>query len=46
MHGFGFYYWPDGRSFYGQFRDDKKEGFGVYHWQDGRRYEGWWYKGK
>jgi len=46
MHGFGYYFWADGRIYYGQYQNDKKEGFGIYSWTDGRKFEGWWYKGK
>lgn len=46
MEGYGVYIWSDGRSYEGQYKDDKKSGFGIYYWTDGRKYEGWWYKGK
>ena len=46
MEGIGIYKWQDGRSYEGEYRDDKKHGYGIYIWADGRRYSGWWSKGK
>jgi hypothetical protein len=46
LHGKGRYTWEDGRSYEGQYIDDKKEGYGVYIWPDGRKYEGMWANGK
>jgi hypothetical protein len=46
MHGFGIYYWPDGRVYSGEFKNDKKHGFGLYSWKDNRRYEGYWHKNR
>ena len=36
MHGFGRITWKDGRSYEGQYFNDKKHGFGIYTWPDGR----------
>ena len=46
MHGCGKYVWADGKSYEGQYFDDKKHGFGIYSWPDGRVYKGFWYEGK
>ena len=46
MHGLGIHIYPDGLTYEGMYRDDKKTGFGFYFWTDGRKYEGWWFKGK
>jgi len=46
MEGFGKYTWKDGRSYQGEYLNDKKEGYGVYLWADGRKYEGYWKNGK
>ena len=42
----GFYQWADGRSYEGQYVDDKKQGSGKYTWPDGRYYDGDWQDGK
>ena len=46
MEGVGIYKWSDGRSYTGEYIDDKKHGYGIYRWQDGRKYTGYWYFGK
>ena len=46
MHGYGKYIWSDGKSYEGQYLDDKKHGYGVYSWPDGRVYKGYWEGGK
>jgi hypothetical protein len=46
MHGYGKYWWKDGRRYEGQYLNDKKHGYGIYYWTDGRRYEGNWFEGK
>lgn len=42
----GIYKWNDGRSYQGQYLDDKKHGYGIYRWTDGRQYSGYWNVGK
>ena len=42
MNGIGLLKWIDGRSYYGEFFEDKKHGFGIFSWQDGRKYIGDW----
>jgi len=46
MEGMGIYKWNDGRSYHGEYLDDKKHGYGIYRWQDGRQYKGYWNHGK
>ena len=46
MYGEGSFKWPDGRTYKGQYKQDKREGHGVFSWPDGRRYEGLWQDGK
>ena len=46
MHGSGLLKWRDGRSYFGEFLEDKKQGFGIFIWPDGRKYIGNWDKGK
>ena len=42
----GVYTWSDGRSYLGEYKDDKKHGYGIYKWNDGRLYLGNWMRGK
>lgn len=42
MNGVGSYTWKDGRTYVGEYSNDKKHGKGLYTWPDGRRYEGYW----
>jgi hypothetical protein len=46
MHGFGVHTWEDGRSYEGNYHNDKKHGYGKYKWPDGRVFEGEWVNGK
>ena len=46
MHGRGTHTWADGRSYQGEYVNDKKDGYGVYTWADGRKYQGQWMDGK
>jgi hypothetical protein len=46
MDGKGLFAWPDGRTYEGQYLDDKKEGQGTFLWPDGRKYVGAWLNGK
>ena len=46
MHGKGKLSWADGKTYEGDYRDDKKEGFGTFIWADGRKYVGGWRDGK
>ena len=34
--------WKDGKSYKGEYADDKKNGYGVFTWASGKRYEGFW----
>ena len=46
MHGFGVFFWPDGRSYVGYYDADKKHGYGIYSGKNNLRYEGKFKKGK
>ena len=46
MNGFGIFNYPDGKSYKGYFRKDKKNGFGIYSGKNNLRYEGKYKKGK
>ena len=45
MKGFGVFTWVDGRTYEGEYDNDKKHGHGVYKWQNGRIYDGFWANG-
>jgi hypothetical protein len=32
MDGKGIYKWKDGRTYEGEYKNDKKHGFGIYTW--------------
>lgn len=38
--------WPDGRTYEGGYKDDKKHGWGVFKWPSGKEYRGYWHEGK
>jgi hypothetical protein len=42
MNGFGLFLWKDGRSYKGEYKDDKKHNFGIYYGNEGKKYEGFW----
>ena len=46
MDGMGKYEWSDGRTYLGEYKQDKKHGYGLYKWADGRKYDGFWFKGR
>lgn len=46
MHGKGLLKWNDGRSYEGEFVEDKRHGYGEFTWSDGRKYLGEWRNGK
>ncbi len=46
MSGKGKYWWPDGRMYQGEYKNDKKDGIGKFTFRDGREYEGEWLKDK
>ena len=46
MHGFGVFFWSDGRSYKGYYEADKKHGYGIYSGKNNLRYEGKFRKGK
>lgn len=46
MHGKGKFYWPDGKKFEGEFKEDKKDGYGEIQYTDGRIYRGFWSRNK
>lgn len=45
MNGYGLFTWKDGRSYRGEYKDDKKHNFGIYVGVEGKRYEGYWENG-
>ena len=46
MHGKGIFYWTDGRTYTGEYKQDKKHGDGVFEWPDGKKYYGKWDNGR
>jgi hypothetical protein len=48
MHGYGEFFWKDGKKYAGYYEKDKKEGFGIYLWTvpEKRVYIGFWKNGK
>lgn len=42
MHGKGFFDWGNGKTYEGEFFEDKKQGQGIFVWPKGIRYEGGW----
>ena len=46
MHGFGKFTFADGKTYEGQYFNDKKHGYGIFSWLNSKRYEGWWTDGK
>jgi len=45
MHGDGTLYYPDERTYKGEFKNDKRDGFGEFFYPDGRIFKGWWKEG-
>jgi hypothetical protein len=45
MNGYGIFLWKDGRSYKGEYKEDKKQNFGVYYGNEGKKYEGNWEEG-
>jgi hypothetical protein len=46
MHGKGILSWSDGRSYVGDYKQNKENGFGNYTWPDGKMFAGMWKDGK
>ena len=46
MHGYGEFYWNDGKKYFGFFKEDKKEGFGIHCQSNTIFYNGFWKNGK
>lgn len=49
MHGYGEFFWPDGKKYTGQYDNDKKHGFGLFLWSTYpkiKAYVGYWEDGK
>ncbi len=42
IHGKGNYYWNNGNSYEGEWKNGDKAGFGKFYWENGDRYEGDW----
>jgi len=45
-HGHGTFYWPDGRSYEGQWMEGKQHGQGIVYNSKGERKEGKWDSGR
>ena len=46
MHGLNSKFkWPDGKSYEGEYKQDKRNGWGVFKLVDGRKYYGQWKDG-
>jgi len=45
-HGRGHFTFPNGESYYGEWKSSKFDGFGVCMWADGRKYQGMFREGK
>ena len=43
--GKGEFQWGDGRSFSGEYKNDRKTNYGEYFWPDGRHFKGMWADG-
>ena len=46
MHGTGVMYWPNGRKYEGEFKDDMREGQGKLITEEGKVFNGAWSKGR
>ena len=46
MNGYGIFYWPDKKKYYGHYVNNNKDGFGRFVWIDGKVFEGMWKNGK
>ena len=42
----GKFFWPNGNSYEGDFKNDFRDGLGVYKLKNGERHEGEWKNGK
>lgn len=38
MNGEGEFFWLDGKSYKGGYKNDRKDGWGEFKWPDGRSY--------
>ena len=45
MNRCGIFFWKDGRTYKGYYKEDKKSDFGIYLKPEGKRYEGYWVNG-
>ena len=45
MLGKGKFMYKNGRSYEGDYVNDKKHGYGVYTWENGSTFEGSWFEG-
>lgn len=48
MNGYGEFKWKDGKTYVGEYKNDKKDGFGIYYWKEPnpKAYIGFWKNGK
>ncbi len=44
-NGYGFYRFPNGETYEGQFKDGRYHGYGIYTWPNGMAYAGQWNMG-
>ena len=45
MEGLGVYKWSDGKSYIGEYHNDRKHGYGIYKW-GAKLYMGQWKRGQ
>ena len=46
MNGKGKFVWSDGRTYDGEYVNDKKQGHGIFTWPTGKKYDGQWLDNK
>lgn len=46
MNGYGYFTWQDGRTYEGNYANDKRSGHGIYTLTNGKRYDGQWRNGQ
>lgn len=48
LDGYGEFLWPDGKKYFGYYKDDNKHGFGIFVWSTNplKAYIGFWKDGR